>query len=413
MMILQLLNGDLFETECKDIHEARLLLSHHLSVPIDRIHITTDCNEHVQHLVFISPTPQLVIRAENIVRDFPIDQFGHYPFDTSWLGECVNQSILDMFRPHLRSFHNLFANPGMVEEILGYLSSIDPDHPPRETYSPNLFRIRCLNLNPHDRIVDFLFAHPHLIDRVYFKRNSNRRAVNYVLDHLRDGIEWAPFFKHPYPESVEYVWNSLREGEVKKAFRRPANFHFHVNSPHELASLPANDCEKANELRKRDFDTVNIFGNGCCQSSDPELLRKCIHYLDKYRCAPPHALLINPSPVVVEWLLEHPNILERNAVVCQSNPNDHIVTYFVDEYPGLINIDALATNPNPKAIQWVQKWLETRRDTETIYASLRWFHTAHIRYILNHPHSTNIKLRLSFVLERLSTVEDLEVILCM
>lgn len=396
-MILRLLNGDLLETECKTADEAKMLLSHHLTVPTDRIHITK--NEHDnQHLVFIVPTPQIVITSENIVRDFPVDQLAHYPFDTTWLAECVNQSILDLFRPHLRSFHYLFANPGMADEIMGYLSSIDPDHPPREPHSPHIWRFKCLSLNPHDRVVDYLFVHPHLIYNSQFKLNSNRRAVKYILDHFSNHpvrlVEWAGFFKHPYPESVEYVWNGIRA----QAFLQPGNFD--LRNPCELAFLPANDCDKANELRNRDF----TFGNGCCQSSNPELLRKCIEYVTKNGGDPPRELLANPSPVTVEWLLLHPNILETKARICQTNPHNDIVAYYLDECPSLIDVSALARNHNTRAIQRVQEKIDAVNILDPV-------HTSHIQYILTHPHSTNIKLGLSFVLKRLSTVKDLEVIL--
>lgn len=351
--MFRLLNGDIVipshTLPLEQSREVRKWLAQLLNVGESSIFVENDESKHEDnihniHNVLVLPRSVLCMDQVNVI--YTID----YIQSSEWMCKCVNESVLSILLPHLPKLKHLFGNPHprVVTAIMQYEQHDD--------FSDWMWA------NPSDIVLDYMFDRGYRISTKHIRMNSNVRAIEYVIRKTKKPTrcidEWHDFFKHPNEQSITFVWNLFFDRK-KKEFYNTNQVYDCDNYGITNSYLPSNDHPTANELRVRDYEDCYIYWTKNLQTSDPKLLRKIIM---SYRTIKgmggasrlPDHLASNPSPTMIEFLLSDPKEIVE---ACQKNPNDQIVSYFIDEHPELIKYEVMACNSNPRALTHVKQWL--------------------------------------------------------
>lgn len=297
-------------------------------------------------------------------KDFVAYSSSHNLAYQSYWKHCRNTSLLQQF---FRWFGDeecvmfyLFENdhPVVVERILKWLQDTNPNLNEIGSIWERIWR------NPSDKLVQYLV--PTSFCRYFV--NTNPRtfpAVKKMIREMtredrlleRDSIQtilvnlWENC-PHDDNSTIRFVWRRFDH----KRFELP--FTNHPYAQH----LVWKSRRKFNLLRE---DMILL-------STDPEINRTVLNLIECTRNrSMQHAVRVmanrSQSPMVLEWMLAHPNLAPPQLLL--TNPHPLVVEFFL-EHPETIDEKLFLMNKNPRAVEWclqhivMNSWNDPRRPSD-------------------------------------------------
>lgn len=275
-----------------------------------------------------------------------------------FLSECKNESILSEFfgRSEL-SFH-LLSNPHpMLENIL--VTKVVP----RIDHMDNL-QILKLASNTNDRVLAAIlerepnFTRTRGCQLLYsISGNRNPKAIEYMIEHHKR----SSYASHIGLIESDWMYTTYNWLRMFSNAEDPLHiaFIFGLFKTSALVHhLPFNDNPVAQELIYGAYTSglvsADWLSNRYGMSKQPELLCVILDHI-KGRNRLPHALMFNDSDLVVDYILEHPEVID--PIPFMMNPNDKAVKYWL-ERPEKIDWLRFCTNTNPMAVEASKQWVK-------------------------------------------------------
>lgn len=363
-MILQLLNGDLHlpPANILTVEEARVWLvatdifpngNHIVFTNMDNENAKEEEKKEEERYLVVYAQPSLYIPD---LFAFPENQYNFS--NSSWMGACVNESILtylaaeERYLPTLLAYPALWRNPHPL--IASHVVSLLPD-----LYSHKI-RPNCIDLvwshiwaNSNQDVVDNLLTHYYRDSMCFGLRtmihNTNPRMVDWCMKYLfeePDDMPWHLMYTRvtsllpnaTTPETVHNLWEKWKK--IPQATSR--QLPFNRLSPEYLA------------LFQRDIQESQLYKFVYYESlTDEDLALECVKELGKSVPDKMWSTANCPSEKVISYLL------------------DEVFKNEIDT----LSIDHLARNPTERAVDMVLQRMTERSDA---------FDTDQVLHLLRH-----------------------------
>lgn len=360
---IKLLNGEILEVEnenIKDIKEIHEIVARHLDLSPWCVKIFEEEDEKdddIKHFYALAmPKPTITFPS---LRDTLLE-------DYSFLYECVNESFLSYVLDIVDdpSTSSIINEDGQSLDSLLWRSLVKNPHPlvvdaifkkDIETWEHST----GLSGNPSDRVIDFVFSHPHLIHAPLFLTNSNPRVIEWVMSNCGNDNrfttgQWYTFARYIVRtrEQVDWVWSQFGNDDdfmrgllfnasdacVDEFLRRFPT----PESASEIAILPLSQRE---ELVPYHLHRMNCITNDNSSSLFSRFYREF--------------LAAHPDERVSTWLMDNIDRIQYSYLIMEemyANPNDYVLDQLLNEenekykneYKNVRKWN-LGINPNPRA----------------------------------------------------------------
>lgn len=391
---VKLLNGDVIVLDCVRYDNVIQQLSTLLNVHPQQLSIFESCE--------IGETCEVyALISDHVVHLSKTEIAGQWKsFD--FLRDCVNESILKRYlSPEIVSInsgtYNLYKNPH--DMVVKHLLSDQRNH----TYTASM------SANPSDAVLDFLFAHPEMIDRLEMCCNSNDRAVQYICDFLRpitfpnELLLFEAFASNSNSKALDFLLDKLGRHRCLQIYK------FSINpSPH------------LSDIKISDTSTRHFYWPQWCTSHDEKLLK---FFLDHHQPIPSYqGLFTNSCDAAVDWILSNEELLlqNKNAQSFAMNSNPRAAGWLLN-HQELIEMDTFFYNSAEEAVDYSIDWLKKFYNDVVVVENEGSMKVHTFRTALSH--NTNLRLMMYVIencpllksseydqLRRLSTVNYISVV---
>lgn len=305
-------------------------------------------------VTFILMTGEMILWEMDPVLDNPRLFLSHY------LDIQPNRLILSARTEAEEYTYNVFISPAssvwewIDEDCLDSVGLCENSNPKIVDYlrqHPEHLIWFAVNANPV--CTDLLFDHPEHIDIKWLCKNSHPRAVQYTLDHI------ASFQGIQFIECVQHMCTNSNPDIIR--FLSMPQCLPHLN----WVFLSLNECPEVVTLFERYPDRViwSVVGMNRCEQVASFIVRN-IHRMTHNM----NVLCSNPSTVIVDYLLDHPQQIE--FVYFSSNCNDKAVDALLHVFYDDVCWETFAQNKNPRAIQYVYENLHRIKPVRLWYLLL-------------------------------------------
>lgn len=378
--MIKLLNGDLLTVENgannREIHHQ---LGEHLQISPYRIRFVVDTHENettneskgeskgeskdnttIRHvLVMEKDQVRMPIQCLESLSDYSfLKRCNNVPILRKCLDICrdgeYGEDSYNMWLPLLQNPHPI---------VVDHLFSI-PELHTRHFY-------RTLSGNPSERVVNWLIdEHPERIHISLFLRNTNLRAIEYMMTHIYPGGVYATQFDHfvrkivSTDEQIEWLYRRLVPFGTFTEFALTLDLC--LNSSDAAARSFARRYptpEKAYEECTIPDTTIRVLP----RSYSDEMVPYYVYYLKQSeKKGEKHEDVYNvldfaashPHPAIVDWwkrTLSQNKLVGRHNIPLHSNPSDEMVDWLTNQ--PFCCFDLFAFNPNPRALEMcLRKW---------------------------------------------------------
>lgn len=354
MPVVKLLNGDLITIENvtpESVGQFLNIKPRHVNL----VSITSD-DQNPSYLALIDKSVRYKITS-------PKELTRSEKFSAEWMN-CTNPDVLKWCAAHLKSHFlpnsTLFKNPNevIVDGCITLLTSSNSTEVPAAFFA-----------NSSDKALDFLFDHPQLISHVSMYLNTNRRAVDYVMDTVRHELSVEPMtdkahnlcvhanllLVQPYEDVLHFAIECFAKVGIKRA-----TFEF---ADRAFVFLKKNPCSFARELLVECFDYVDknsrhlyLSGSSIGEDLERYIMEGTLDMDDIGSDEEFATFLSNPHPVAVKWILSNlrDRLVNINSIsstqlnYLSQNTADEIVEMLTDRFQSALG--SLAANSNPKIV---------------------------------------------------------------
>lgn len=334
MPLFKQLNGDILSIETIEEEKKYIqLLSIELGMRPDRVRIVPNGDEY---LLFVEDDQRVTV----VVKATDISLESYINANNPFLRVCKHASVLSMFLPRFLEFPDLFANPHplVVSRILSEKAAV-------------LIHTRhsVLYSNPNEDIIDWLLSTNQMGKKYVYEmsENSNPRMLDEVLklmiDNNLDDLNLSrEIYHHTYPPMICHLFLENVE---------------YLTVP---AVIP--ECALTKELVKCHWKYVHVT-SGVASFRDRELIGRFVHEVlqpwyekEKNKRSPRYGvwsnLWLNPSDVLVDWLIACPDVLQfDNIQYFAENPNPKAIEFVIQHK--IRKFEHLVKNPSPKMIEFM------------------------------------------------------------
>ena len=389
--MIKLLNGDLIAVEdSTNDREICRQLGEEMQISPYRIRLFSDEESEESKESKENIRYALVLEKDQVKMPCAIDQYTKYEF----LQNCTNVQILSKCLDICRqTSYSHDANSHMWLDLLLNPHPLVVDHLLAIPELHNRTFYRTLSGNPSDRVVDWLIdEHPERIHMELFFRNTNPRAIEYVMTHV--SLYTAHQFMQTHfekfirkvartTEQIQWLYTTLVPSGVFTEFK--LTWDLCLNESDAF-------CEVF--IEKYPTPSFDYMFPVLPRSHHEKMIPYYLYYLDKYSSCimndtndtndtNKYYNVVNfaashPHPAIVGWWVrqgekilthhkEYPNrantlwerLVSKHKLALHSNPSEEMVDWLSNQF--FCCFDWFALNRNPRALErclkeWRKGW---------------------------------------------------------